>query len=831
MKKIFLMFVLLFTIFPINAAELFYSDGTSISVEKAEGFSAIKSNALSFASPENELYRFDLGKSFISIVSGNSGRLPVYFLGETPNVAEMTVFWRGEKSVDYMESKYEMKLVEILPTYPLYVFSVKGDSVEISEKIVKNGDGYAFPDLVREAALKMIPESVPQDSYFDKQWHLRNTGTIENYLGKNIATMKNADIRFVRMLAFLNSNNIEVDTETKIAIMDTGVANHTDLNISKPGYTASSYDDTSENAGEPDLSLLNEDNLSYMAHGTECAGLSAGAGNETGMSGVCPWCRIYPVNITSPNQEGMALTGKIYLKIYEKYVADPDIAAINCSFGPRYSGGIDYVRPDEIEAIKSFMRNGRGGKGGAVVYSAGNENIDSSHIQLLGYDFVFERNGIPVTDRVVTVNATTAWDTRAEYSNFGPSSTVSAPSRSLRPQLGMATTTIPGYGDYATDYTLKFGGTSSAAPEVSGLFGVIFSVNPALTLEEAMGILRQSADKINPETGFWDESGFSVKYGYGRINLEKAVRLAAGFPICEEEQEEFCGNNIDDDCDGYVDEGCSGELEAGKPCEETADCISGSLTTADVICVKEHLPWIFKGGYCFRKSTAVATCPDGTKFLYESKMSDFCALECNSTHPCGRDGYYCSDEVLGVCLPFSPVGGPCESGMGCEGENSVCRYFQIGFGYCTQSCLYNDDSYCPDGAKCVTYGKNLETSCLASCDSDEDCRTAEGYICHPQIGSKSGVCYIKCGKTSDCNDDSAVCTAEGYCAPENWTGWSEEEPEDTPEEDFVEAYSDDKDEDEFVSGDEVVEADDNGSEEYPDAEIDDDSYGCSLLMI
>lgn len=74
-----------------------------------------------------------------------------------------------------MEKKYGMKLNEIFPSYPLYAFSVEGDSVEISERIVKNGDGYAFPNFVREAP---VPDSVQENNsgnyYFDG-WNLMKT--------------------------------------------------------------------------------------------------------------------------------------------------------------------------------------------------------------------------------------------------------------------------------------------------------------------------------------------------------------------------------------------------------------------------------------------------------------------------------------------------------------------------------------------------------------------------------------------------------------------------------------------------------------------------------
>ncbi|MBP5407335.1 S8 family serine peptidase [bacterium] len=847
MKKSLFFLASFVFMFALSGAELFYSNGTSVVMEKAEGFGAVSRSASDVFVPKNELYRLNLGNKVLSIVKG-SGGLPVYFLGNMPVVAEKTIFWRGDKSVKYMEKKYGLKLVEVLPSYPLYSFSVQGDSVETAERIVKNGDGYAFPDLVRETTLKFVPEKTPKDPYFDLQWHLQNTGKVMNYQGSEVKILKNSDTKFIQMLEFLSSNEIEVDTNTKIAIMDTGIVpDHQDLTNVEPGYDAingkeGGYPDISELEGSPYGAYL----AASVGHGTTCAGVSAGVGNDIGMSGMCPWCRLYPVRYLEGTQ-GTAMSDRTMLEAYEKYVADPDITTINCSFGPDSSYGIIQVSPGEIESHENFMQNGRNGKGGVIVYASGNEGTDSSYDQLLGYDFSISRNGKEFTDRVVTVNATSAWDTIVEYSNYGYFSTVAAPSLSETPIVGIATTSIPGYGDYKSDYTLLFSGTSAAAPVVSGFFGAIFSINPELTLEEALDILKKSADKIYPETGLWDENGFSVKFGYGRVNLEKAARLASGSAMCAEEKEEVCGNHLDDNCDGFVDEGCAEPLTAGQPCEKAEDCLNGSLTLDDVECLKASRYWLFESGYCSVK-TGKTPCPDGTKAfdVTANNQNYICALECSSVKPCERKGYYCSNEVWGVCLPNcsensdcnkgsfcndekkcekipEPIGGSCSKDEECDGDYTTCNTWFEG-GYCTQQCFDNDDADCPDGAKCVTSGRRQTTSCLASCASDKDCRTDEGYVCHPQLGSKSGVCYRKCRDTGDCNDENAVCNENGYCASEKWKGWSEEEESESD----TDPDSESSDDDTVGSNPENEENDmtyayDNQKEEKSD--------GCSLVVM
>ena len=59
---------------------------------------------------------------------------------------------------------------------------------------------------------------------------------------------------------------------------------------------------------------------------------------------------------------GTASSDGTMIKVYEKYVADPDITTVNCSFGPDSSYGTIPVTPGEVEAHQNFMQNGRGGK-------------------------------------------------------------------------------------------------------------------------------------------------------------------------------------------------------------------------------------------------------------------------------------------------------------------------------------------------------------------------------------------------------------------------------------------------------------------------------------
>ncbi len=855
MKKLLLLmsplvFLMLFFLScPLKASNLYYSDGSSIKITKAEGYSAVVQGIQRTVSLPGEVLRLNTGKKVFSVLQNDRGSFPVYFLGDMPVIADRMIFWRGDMPPEKIESKYDLKLVEILSTYPLYIFLMEdGDSVEVSEKIVQNGDGFAFPNLVREVVMKHVPDKEPKDPYFDVQWHLRNSGEVKDYYGNTVNTVENADIKFLDTLKLLNERSHKVDTTVKIAIMDTGVVpDHPDLTNIEPGYDAL----RDEEGGYPDLTGI--DSLPWymiggMAHGTTCAGVSAAVGNDIGMSGVCPWCQLYPVRYLASSGGGTAMDEKRLLKTYERYIADPKISVINCSFGPPSDYGTVPITSAEVETHQSFMLNGRGGLGGVIVYAAGNDGIDSGYSRLHSHVFSFERDGVAVENRIVSVAASSAWDTRIVYSNYGKYVDIAAPSLSQNPMLGIATTTIPGYGDYHDDYTLLFSGTSAAAPVVSGMFGVIFSINPDLTLEEAIEIMRKSADKIHPQTGSWDKNGHSVKFGYGRVNLLKAARLAMGLPMCDSPTEEdICGNNTDDNCDGFVDTGCALELTAGMKCEDFSDCLSDGLVEADVECLEEIRFWRFKEGYCVRK-TNKAPCPDGTRAfaMAEDGVNYLCAPECTEENPCKREGYYCRGDSIGVCVPYcardsdcaqgaycdvlgecskipSDLGGTCENDLHCKDDLWCIRNFKDG--YCTSDCAMQDDSLCPDDGKCVVrraYGGQNIHICLQSCSSDRHCRGLgdDYYVCHGRMTEKEGVCFRKCRDTPDCIDPDAICNEEGRCVPSDWEGW--------PGDEIVEEVND---EDEIDADMEEHDSDYDDADSTDDDEEKSKSKGCSLIYI
>src|SRR5262249_47347260 len=132
---------------------------------------------------------------------------------------------------------------------------------------------------------------------------------------------------------------------------------------------------------------------------------------------------------------------------------------------------------------------------------------------------------------VVATGASTDADVWAAYSGYGPEITLLAPSNGG--SFGVVTTDrTGGLGYNAGDYTSggEFGYTSATAPETAGVGALILARDialngmPTLTATQVRGLLKNTTDLIGDSTVTYDNNGFNIKYGYGRLNADTAVQ-------------------------------------------------------------------------------------------------------------------------------------------------------------------------------------------------------------------------------------------------------------------------------------------------------------------
>jgi subtilisin-like proprotein convertase family protein len=172
-------------------------------------------------------------------------------------------------------------------------------------------------------------------------------------------------------------------------------------------------------------------------------------------------------------------------------------------------------------ALLAGVTYGRNGKGVVYVWAAGNGR---NYNQDINYD------GFASSRFTIAVGASGGDGVFSYYSEPGASMLVNAPSSFTSSGLSRGTWSTTGTTDF-TDYTTNFGGTSSAAPLVSGIVALMLEANPNLTWRDIQHILVATSTKIDIGHTDWFLNGagnlFSHTYGFGRVHAVNAVATAS----------------------------------------------------------------------------------------------------------------------------------------------------------------------------------------------------------------------------------------------------------------------------------------------------------------
>ncbi len=246
------------------------------------------------------------------------------------------------------------------------------------------------------------------------------------------------------------------------------------------------------------------------AHGTNVAGIAAASSNNgLGVAGVCQNCKIMPVRIAYSDGSGHWLTSDATIANGIAFAYQNGADILNNSWG----GGLENTFINT--AFYNAKILGRGGKGAVNVVSAGNSDLSSVSYPSYLTDVISVGASNMCDQRKAKVNDLCNGYEDFWGSNYGSALDISAPG------VWLYSTDIMGAAGYdAGNFYPYFNGTSGAAPVVSGVAGLILSVNPYLTSDQVQSILQTTADDVNG--GGWD-----AEMGYGRVNANSAVIAAA----------------------------------------------------------------------------------------------------------------------------------------------------------------------------------------------------------------------------------------------------------------------------------------------------------------
>jgi subtilisin family serine protease len=403
------------------------------------------------------------------------------------------------------------------PQYYLLRIPAKSNPITIANKLQQSKlVEWSHPNFIMEL---LKPQNLPNDTYFNRQFQMHNTGQAINDGRTGTA---DADVDGPEAWRYSTGTGVIV------AVIDEGVdPNNPDLPANRMvnGYDFGDDDNNPAPAGN-------------SAHGTACAGIiGATQNNNMGVTGIAPGCQIMPIKIWADNGSS-ATVANIANAIDFAWQNGAHVLSNSWGFGT----SMHDLYPVITDAIDDANTLGRNGSGSVVVFAAGNT---ADHQANSNGHVIFPANH----EASFTVGSSDRNDEQANYSPTDTELDVVAPShRAYVCQINTEnfevwTTDISGNAGYNPwheagdcfpdvgtelpvgdfDYTGLMGGTSAACPLVAGIAALVINVNPNLTYQQVEDLISNSAEKIDLGNAGYNATGFSNMYGNGRVNAHRAV--------------------------------------------------------------------------------------------------------------------------------------------------------------------------------------------------------------------------------------------------------------------------------------------------------------------
>jgi subtilisin family serine protease len=221
-------------------------------------------------------------------------------------------------------------------------------------------------------------------------------------------------------------------------------------------------------------------------HGTHVAGTAlAIADNGKGICGIAPKCKFMPIQVA--DKRGLMTTTSVLDGILYALYQGADV--INVSLGMSFSGLDQYPEDVQKEMIKTrFKEEERLWRevmriavkhNSTLVIAAGNDNV------LAGIEAIQRPEHFVI---VSAVDKNIRNFNKAQFSNYGSYSTISAPGVGIYSSVGKNSYQI-------------MDGTSMAAPIVTGAIALMKSLNDTLTTKQIICILKATGLKTRGSIG------------------------------------------------------------------------------------------------------------------------------------------------------------------------------------------------------------------------------------------------------------------------------------------------------------------------------------------
>ncbi len=576
--------------------------------------------------------------------------------------------------------------------------SISGQDTAIAYTVTANGASAS-------ASINIV--NVANDPLAYQQWHLRNVGqkaySLSDEMKQGLVdagfnTQEQADAIFAEqeateLVAGEDMNVAAAYAQGVTGAGVTAVVADSGMEIRHEDLIDNVLPNRSLNLDESVLDRTDPTSLSNSGdHGTSVAGLIAAKGwNGKGGRGVAP-----DTGLIGMNYLGSGKISQADLLVHgfpgSGISTDEEISAFNRSYGITYPGFIAYsVLDEEIESYPNLTL--RGGKGALNIKSSGNafrnDGLEASlcsdnganSMGLTCYNGAFEPSQAhPYYLSIAAVNANgqhTSYSTAGanlmasapagEFGRYAPAMVTTDQMTCINGYSGFNGGTIsffasvinadfaesqfpfnyPGHPENANcNYTSTFNGTSSAAPNASGVVSLILSANPELTWRDVRHIIANTSTIIDVEDEVveltvgegtfaahdgWVENAagysFNNLYGFGRVDAGAAVEMALNYSA-------DLGEQVITDWQGFGSTAGEAAMTANIPDNSAAGVTQEIEVTEDVIIEgmqfefdvsNEHMGFILNGSLITSAGHDLAlevTSPSGTRsVLLSSKQA------------------------------------------------------------------------------------------------------------------------------------------------------------------------------------------------------------------
>jgi len=354
-------------------------------------------------------------------------------------------------------------------------------------------------------------------------------------------------------------------------------------------------------------------------HGTAVAGVAGAAGTQhEGVSGGAPDADLAAIRLTADKVTDEMIATAISH-------AHHGIDIYNNSWKPADT----FVSPGlSLAALENNALQGRDGLGNVMIFAAGNDGWDGGNVNY--NPFANSRYVIPVA--AIDYQGQQSW-----YSEPGASLLVSAYSSSAyrdRTSVGITTTDLVGEQGYSDgNYTDRFGGTSSAAPLVSGIVALMLEANPNLTWRDVQHILVETAQKNDPNHRDWVQNSAGLwvnhNYGFGAVDATLVTQAAMNWEVVQPEISITSGaiDIVGRDAEGNIDHTILDRLPKNNTTgveipDFDATGITDSVTILEDIKI-EKIEIVFDAKGLYRGDLEIVLiAPDGTESVLAQPRFD-----------------------------------------------------------------------------------------------------------------------------------------------------------------------------------------------------------------